>query len=112
MNISAELILSNLHVLVIGWTALTLCWGIYIQAAFMQMMSYAVKKHGGQRETDSVNLYFMILANVALVAALLVEGVVINFVDVLIVINIFYNTYLFAGSYNVCRWWKSKQHNS
>jgi hypothetical protein len=111
MVLTAEQFLSNLPIAIIAWTAVTLCWGIYVHVVNNKMMEYSDTYLGGRRAYDQYNTYFIILANGILGSFLLLEHLFVDFLDMILVINIFYNVYLASISYNLCRWWRSRRDN-
>lgn len=106
---TAEQVLSNLPTIIVAWTALTLCWGVYIHAVYTQMMNHADIEKGGHRPTDAYNATFIVIANCVLFIFLLVEPMFVDLADPIIVIDIFYTAYLILASVTVCKWWKSKR---
>lgn len=105
---TAEQVLSKLPIAITLWTAITLCWGVYIHSAFNRMMVYADAYKGGRRKTDVINTWFIMLANASLISFLLLEPIIASYSDAVIVINVFYDAFLIAASITICRWWKSK----
>jgi len=103
---TAEQVLSKLPIAITMWSAISLCWGIYIHSAFSRMMGYADAHNGGRRKTDEINTWFIMLANATLIGFLLLEPAIAAYADAVIVLNIFYNVFLTTTSITVCRWWK------
>lgn len=104
---TAELVLSKLPLIITLWTAITLCWGVYMHGAFNKMMSYADQHKGGRRMTDKYNTWFIMAANVLLTVFLFIENMLAQYADVIIVINVFYDAFLVVSTITACRWWQS-----
>lgn len=108
MLITSEELLSNLPTALLVWTAITLCWGVYINIAFHRMMAFADKYKKGRRPADVCNSKFITLANLILGTYLLFEPHLVPMGDAIVVINVFYSAYLLAASTTIARWWKTK----
>lgn len=107
---TAELILSKLPLIITLWTAVTLCWGIYINGTFINMMSYADRFKNGRRITDVYNTWFTAAVNALLVMFLVTEHLVVQYADAIIVINVFFDAFLVVATITACRWWQSTRH--
>lgn len=108
MQITSEELLSNLPTALLVWTALTLCWGVYINIAFHRMMAFADKYKKGRRPSDVCNSKFITLANLILLTYLLFEPQLSAIGDAIVVVNVFFSAYLLSATISVSRWWKTK----
>jgi len=102
--------LTNLPLIVFLWTCLSLSWGVCIRVLYTQMIAYRNSK-GIFRRTriDLCNSRFILLANIVLIAYLLIEPFIQSYAgESFIIINIFYNAYLVTASNNIYNWWKRK----
>lgn len=109
MKITLEELLSNLPTVILMWTTFTLCWGVYINIAFYQMVAFTRRHKTENRVLDACNGKFIFLANIILTGYLLFEPHLTTMGDAIVVIDVFYTAYLFAASISLARWWKVRQ---
>lgn len=105
MVLTAEQFLSNLPLAIVVWTTITLCWSILAYYVNHEMMVYDDKYAGGRQECDVNGSYFLSLGSVALVVLLAVGTFAVNFIDVLVVFNVFITVFLIPTSYRLSKWW-------
>lgn len=103
---TAEQLLSNLPLAITGWTALALCWGVYLQITLKQLSRRPQLHHVTCHGDAAFFIAVTTAANVVMFAALLLEPLFINIVDTIIVLDVFYTVFLIYATYVVYRWWK------
>lgn len=100
---TAEELLSNLPMLIVVWTAITLCWGLYVHIA-LNRLHRQLSDIGIEKENYST--YFTIFANGVLMSFLVLEPMFVDYMDMIIVVNVFYSVYLAYSTIGICRLWK------
>lgn len=104
---TAEQILSNLPFAITLWTALTLCWGLYVMAAYSRVVNAVVASGGKKTANEVCHTGFLMIGNTLLVAFLMLEPSLTSIADTMIVINTFFSVYLASSSFAIGKWWRS-----
>ena len=109
MMLISETILSNLPLIILIWTGITLSWGVYLSTVLSTMIRFARIHKGGSRVEDRHCLNCVNASNALLTLYLFVAPIfVVPFGDAIIVINIFLNTIYIKYTVDVARWYHSK----
>lgn len=104
-----ESILTNLPLIITAWSSVSLAWGIYIGITYTIMLSWAMKKIGYVRKCDLPTVSLVHLVNLFLITFLLSNSV-FNYVGgSILIVDLFYNTFLGAVSLQLMHWAHSGQ---
>lgn len=104
-----EMILSNLPMVLILWSALSLSWGLYIMVSFQNMIRFAEAHNIECHAHDRYNVYFMVASNAVLATFLVLEPILAPTIgDAIVVLNTFYSVYLVPTTVSIAQWWRTK----
>lgn len=103
---TAEQVLSNLPFAITLWTALTLCWGLYILTAHNKILVLS-QANASSTTLDKYHSVFLMVGNAILVAFLMLQPRLTQYSDAIVVADVFFGAYLLAASIAIGKWWKN-----
>lgn len=109
MLLISETLLTNLPLIILIWTGITLSWGIYLSTILNTMIKFATIHKGGYRKEDMYCLNCVRAANALLFVYLFATPAFpMPFSDAIIPINIFLNVTFVKYTLDVVRWYHTK----
>lgn len=98
-------ILTNLPLLIVFWTACTMCWGVLAGGALGKLMLSSWMERGTRRSDIHALIFILAMTILDLLYLTGNSRVGATIGDSIVVLNIFYNTYLACISTALIKWW-------